>query len=129
MPPAPRASRIRASARAADSSAVAAASSATSAPRGVSTTRARRASVGFDSRVTRPIRSSGASWRAIPEGVTASRWASSARRSVCAGAAAGFEEDGEVIEPEAVVAAEWVIDVAEDDRAGPGEVEHELEVR
>ena len=54
---------------------------------GVSTTRARRASVRFDSRATRPIRSSGASWRAIPEGVTASRRASSARRSVCAGAA------------------------------------------
>ena len=66
--------------------AVTLASSATSAPRAVSTTSASRASLGFDSRVTRPIRSSGASCRAIPEVVTASRRASSTRRRVCAGA-------------------------------------------
>ena len=54
--------------------------------------------------LTRPIRSSGASWRAIPEVVTASRRASSTRRSVCSRGGLQLEEDREVVEPEAVVA-------------------------
>ena len=51
------------------------------APESVSVTSARRASRGFDSRPTSPIRSSGPSCRATPDGVTPRREASSARRS------------------------------------------------
>src|SRR3954447_5412948 len=67
--------------------AVRCASSATRWPASVSVTSARRASRGFDSRPTSPMRSSGATWRAIPDVVTPSLFASLTRRSFSSGAA------------------------------------------
>ena len=65
----------------------------------------------------------------MPEVVTASRRASSTRRSVCDGSRLQLEQDREVVEAEAVVAAERLVDVPQDERAGAGEVEDELQVR
>ena len=65
----------------------------------------------------------------MPEVVTASRRASSTRRRVCDGSRLQLEQDREVVETEAVMPAERLVDIPHDERSRASKVESEVEVR